>query len=735
MTSKRPQKKRFLERIAEENGVAVVVWDTSGNEVSTANNNSICRSLLSSIRFSSRCDEYCGEAFDSAWNAGKAVEFVCHAGLACTAVPVQDSGKRFVAITGRTFTSSEGYRTATENAVSGEWIEFSPTEFFENVLISGSTTPIEKAATELSKFMPKGGDVVLELDGPASELLDPEAFASAPRPVHDANPEPNVISEAKEVESKPAATELLPEPTNISRLIEKFNRDAQQGRLPTAPDLPPTPQAEMSDVAATRSLISTLMDTDYASACRAVLDHLAQRFGGASYVWLELKGDTFKGVASLGELRGRPIRINVRSKNEQLVDHAKREVPLELSERRKDADGPERKMLLFPVQVGTQVRAAIGIQTLPGAIVRNNEISRFAKIIGPQIEILRLRHEVSSREWVSQSVKRFNEGLRGIDQNDFWKQITETSAELLGAERASLLVRTEGTEELSAKASVGSVVDLEVASNVGSRIARVTLERGSPILVSDVEELGVDRAPNEWRYKTSSFISFPITIGDRRLAVMNFTDRADGKPFGENDLELLQTIAPQIAVAIDHGRLKVRAGELERRSITDSLTGLMNRGYIEERLIEEMNQASRRRSPMSLLMIDVDNFKSYNDTFGHPAGDIALVLVANVLKDTLRAADVAARYGGEEFAVLLPQTAAEEAASIAERLRRRVERSDFPKRRITVSVGVAAYSTEFVEPKDWITAADMALYEAKDHGRNIVRNYEDLGRSFKEKIY
>ncbi|CAN5751128.1 hypothetical protein BH24ACI3_BH24ACI3_00130 [soil metagenome] len=735
MTSQRPPKKRFLERIAEENGVAVVVWDKAGNEVAAANNNSICRSLLSSVRFSARCDAFCGKAFDSAWNAGKSVEYVCHAGLACAAVPVQDSGTRFVAITGRTFTSSEGYRAATEKAVSGEWKAFSPTEFFENVLISGSATPIEHAATELAKFMPKGDDVVLELDGPAPKLAEHAPSAREPRAVPEAVPVPVVTTEAIAAESEQAAFEQPPAPTNINRLIEKFNRDAETSRSPKEPDLTLTTQGEMSDVAATRSLISSLMEMEYAAACQAVLNHLATRFGGTSYVWLELKDETFKGVASVGELRGRSIRINVRSKNAQLLDHAKLETPLELSERRKDADAPGRSMLLFPVQVGTQVRAAIGIQALPGAVVGNHEISRFAKIIGPQIEILRLRHEVSSREWVSQNVRRFNEGLRGVDQSDFWRQITETSAELLGAERASLLVRTEGSEELSAKASVGSVVDLEVTSNVGSRIARVTLERGSPILVSDVEELGVDRAPNEWRYKTSSFISFPITIGDRRLAVMNFTDRADGNPFGENDLELLQTIAPQIAVAIDHGQLKVRAGELERRSITDSLTGLMNRGYIEERLIEEMNQASRRRSPMSLLMIDVDNFKSYNDTFGHPAGDIALVLVANVLKDTLRAADVAARYGGEEFAVLLPQTAAEEGAAIAERLRQRVERSDFPKRRITVSVGIAAYSTEFVEPKDWITAADMALYEAKDHGRNVVRNYEDLGRSYKEKIY
>ena len=91
--------------------------------------------------------------------------------------------------------------------------------------------------------------------------------------------------------------------------------------------------------------------------------------------------------------------------------------------------------------------------------------------------------------------------------------------------------------------------------------------------------------------------------------------------------------------------------------------------------------------------------------------------------------------GGEEFAVLLPQTGVEEGKAIAERLRQRIERTEFPKRRVTISFGLAAYSNEFAESKDWITAADMALYEAKGLGRNIVQNYEDLGRSFKEKIH
>jgi len=138
---------------------------------------------------------------------------------------------------------------------------------------------------------------------------------------------------------------------------------------------------------------------------------------------------------------------------------------------------------------------------------------------------------------------------------------------------------------------------------------------------------------------------------------------------------------------------------------------------------------------MSLMMLDVDQFKSYNDSFGHPAGDAALRIVAGILQDMLRGDDVAARYGGEEFAILLPQTTSTEGAAIAERLRQRIEHTEFPKRKVTVSIGIAACSNEIDTPTDIIGAADHALYEAKNHGRNNVRIYDGFGKSFSENIH
>ena len=125
-------------------------------------------------------------------------------------------------------------------------------------------------------------------------------------------------------------------------------------------------------------------------------------------------------------------------------------------------------------------------------------------------------------------------------------------------------------------------------------------------------------------------------------------------------------------------------------------------------------------------MIDVDDFKSYNDSFSHLEGDKALKLVAQHLKETLRAEDIAARYGGEEFSILLPQTTASEARIIAERVREHVATIDFPNRKVTISIGVATCSPCIYTADDIIRAADKALYEAKRCGKNNIQVYENL---------
>lgn len=171
---------------------------------------------------------------------------------------------------------------------------------------------------------------------------------------------------------------------------------------------------------------------------------------------------------------------------------------------------------------------------------------------------------------------------------------------------------------------------------------------------------------------------------------------------------------------------------LQELSVTDPLTGLYNKRYFDVRLTEELSRAGLTGQPVSLVLLDVDRFKQYNDTFGHVQGDELLRALAELLRRTCRAGDVVCRLGGEEFALILPATGAEAAAAAAERVRRAVERHPFPGRealpggRVTVSLGIAVYPTDANDPARLVECADQALYRAKDAGRNAVVLHSSL---------
>jgi diguanylate cyclase (GGDEF)-like protein len=166
--------------------------------------------------------------------------------------------------------------------------------------------------------------------------------------------------------------------------------------------------------------------------------------------------------------------------------------------------------------------------------------------------------------------------------------------------------------------------------------------------------------------------------------------------------------------------------QLTALATLDGLTGVKNRRAFDERLAEELRRAERHQQPLSLVLLDVDHFKPYNDAYGHLAGDDALRAVSSVLQHQARSTDFVARYGGEEFAVLLPNTGVDEARRAAERLRQALEDKPWPDRPVTASFGVATVVGKTMPPEDLIRQADQALYRSKAEGRNRATHFVDI---------
>ncbi len=213
----------------------------------------------------------------------------------------------------------------------------------------------------------------------------------------------------------------------------------------------------------------------------------------------------------------------------------------------------------------------------------------------------------------------------------------------------------------------------------------------------------------------------PPAEGSRTLAVLPLVRH--GRPLGFLAFEAA-TLAPcaavarQLAVALESVRLQAAVHSL---TVTDELTGLHNRRFFERELRREVDRSRRYTREVALVMIDVDHFKDYNDSFGHRAGDDALRRVAALLVGAAhRRLDAVSRYGGEEFAVLLAETDLEGARCVAERMRDAVATSQDFLRTITISAGVATPGSDGIDSEQLVLRADQALYQAKGEGRNRV---------------
>jgi diguanylate cyclase (GGDEF)-like protein len=216
-----------------------------------------------------------------------------------------------------------------------------------------------------------------------------------------------------------------------------------------------------------------------------------------------------------------------------------------------------------------------------------------------------------------------------------------------------------------------------------------------------------------------------ITAGGRLLAVASFAERLDNRPFTRADAAMLRALSAPAALAFEREAIRRQAAAFARAATIDPVSGLYNRRHFHARLQEELQRAKRRDSSVALLMIDLDDFKRVNDTYGHPAGDATIRAAATIIRRSVRPFDICTRYGGEEFAVVMPDGTTSVAETVAERIRSRIGAwrpagHGMASLHITASIGFAL-GHRTTSSNEFLARADRALYAAKNAGKNQVR--------------
>jgi diguanylate cyclase (GGDEF)-like protein len=221
-------------------------------------------------------------------------------------------------------------------------------------------------------------------------------------------------------------------------------------------------------------------------------------------------------------------------------------------------------------------------------------------------------------------------------------------------------------------------------------------------------------------YKTKNCAIAPLICQERVVGVLNLADKADGG-FTESDIALIELLSQLVGASIGNVKLFEK---MQKAASTDGLTGLVNHRTFYEILEKELWRSRRYGGRISLIMVDVDDLKRINDTYGHRAGDRVLREVSRRIKSCIRQIDIAARYGGDEFAVILPNTVLSDAKYAAERMVEAVasrpthwNRENIP---LSVSIGLGEYDSD-MNPEDITSKSDEALYQAKQAGKNTIR--------------
>ncbi|MDP8260601.1 MAG: diguanylate cyclase [Candidatus Gygaella obscura] len=320
-----------------------------------------------------------------------------------------------------------------------------------------------------------------------------------------------------------------------------------------------------------------------------------------------------------------------------------------------------------------------------------------------------------------------------LDLDELLEKIMDKAIQLVGAERGVILLyreETEDTPQLEVRVARNisrNEVETDMFNTSRGIIERVIREKQSIVIDDASKEDGLRQEFSVIKYGLRSIVCLPIIAREDLLGVIYLENRLVSGIANREDLKVLELIVRQAGISIENAILY-------KRAITDSLTSLYNRNFFDNYLVKSVNQANRYNSFLSILMIDIDDFKRINDSYGHRAGDLVLKSVSVIFGKRIRKSDLVARYGGEEFVVILPATSIEGAKRAAETIRSLVEESSFlfdaqtEKKeqvdlKVTISIGVAQLI--FGEDRlQLLEKADQAMYKAKSLGKNRVEIWQ-----------
>jgi two-component system, cell cycle response regulator len=374
-------------------------------------------------------------------------------------------------------------------------------------------------------------------------------------------------------------------------------------------------------------------------------------------------------------------------------------------------------------RVGVQLRARGEVRAMREKLARKHE---------------ELERALDDVETTRQLVEILNEVTTDLTESEIYRVLARRVARALDLSHCSIVLASEQepTGTVVAAYDDPSITNLEIRIDRYPELA-AALRTGRPVLVTDVMNEPLFAQVREiWKQEgrsvpVKSVLALPFSLDRKRGGVFFLRTERGERQLRAEDAEFGETVIKAAVAAIRRAQAleSTRADNrrLEELATTDSLTRLMNRRALLERLNAEVDRARRFKSQLSLLMLDLDHFKGVNDRHGHLVGDTVLRQTGAVLSGAVRTIDVVARYGGEEFVLILPETALEGAVTFAERMRERLHEFAFEidaDRRIhlTCSVGVATFPSQFVlSTEDLFARADEALYRAKTGGRNQVR--------------